>query len=60
MGSCFIFFNTVIAGLIMRQMYEMLRNDGGSICKVGGVGAKANGQIFFTYDQNRQWRSEKI
>ena len=24
MGSCFIYLNTVIAGLIMRQMYEML------------------------------------
>ena len=26
MGSCLIYFNTVIAGLIMRQMYEMLRH----------------------------------
>ena len=26
MGSCFIYYNTVIAGLIIRQMYEMLRH----------------------------------
>ena len=26
MGSCLIFSNTVIAGLILRQMYEMLRH----------------------------------
>ena len=26
MGSCLMYSNTVIAGLIMRQMYEMLRH----------------------------------
>ena len=26
MGSCLIYSNTVIAGLIIRQMYEMLRH----------------------------------
>ena len=33
-------------------------SDGGSISKVGGP--KANDQIFFTYNQDRQWRSEKL
>ena len=33
-------------------------NDGGSITKVGK--AKTNDQIFFIYDQGRQWRSEKF
>ena len=33
-------------------------SDGGSISKVGGP--KTNDQIFFTYNQNRQWRSEKL
>ena len=33
-------------------------SDGGSIFKVGGP--KTNEQIFFTYNQGRQWRSEKF
>ena len=36
-------------------------SDGGSIFKVwGGGGAKTNDQIFFTYNQGRQWRNEKF
>ena len=42
----------------------MPTSDGGSISKVGGGGggggAKTNEQIFFTYNQGRQWRSEKF
>ena len=52
------FFYSGVDVAISAQADVGLLSDGGSISKVGGP--KTNDQIFFTYNQGRQWRREKF